>query len=135
MSKLRQVIKVQRNLIRVFLSSTFRDMAKEREYLNKVIFPEVRQATRERGVEFSAIDLRWGVTEDEANQGDVITICLEEIDRCKPFFMGFLGERYGWAPTKDDVWYYERLTERFPITETSLKAGLSVTTLKPSSKT
>ena len=62
--------KTQRNVIRVFLSSTFRDMAKEREYLNKVIFPEVRQATRERGVEFSAIDLRWGVTEDEANQGD-----------------------------------------------------------------
>ena len=90
MSKLRQVKRVQRNVIRVFLSSTFRDMAKEREYLNKVIFPEVRQATRERGVEFSAIDLRWGVTEDEANQGDVITICLEEIDRCKPFFMGFL---------------------------------------------
>ena len=43
MSKLRQVKKVQRNVIRVFLSSTFRDMAKEREYLNKVIFPEVRQ--------------------------------------------------------------------------------------------
>ena len=51
MSKLRQVKRVQRNVIRVFLSSTFRDMAKEREYLNKVIFPEVRQATRERGVE------------------------------------------------------------------------------------
>ena len=62
MIKLRQVKRVQRNVIRVFLSSTFRDMAKEREYLNKVIFPEVRQATRERGVEFSAIDLRWGVT-------------------------------------------------------------------------
>ena len=71
----------QRNLIRAFLSSTFRDMTRERNHLNKVIFPEVRRITRARGVEFTAIDLRWGVTEEEANQGDVISICLEEIDR------------------------------------------------------
>ena len=130
MSKLRQVKKVQRNLIRIFLSSTFRDMTKEREYLNKVIFPELRLLTRKRGVGFSAIDLRWGVTEAEANQGEVLSICLEEIDRCKPFFIGFLGERYGWVPTKEDVRCYKHLTERFPITEICLKSGLSITEME-----
>ena len=130
MGQLRQVKMARRNLIRVFLSSTFRDMTKEREHLNKVIFPEIRRAYHERGVEFSAIDLRWGITEDEVNKGDVITICLEEIDRCKPFFLGFLGERYGWAPAKGDVRYYERLIERFPVTETSLVEGLSVTEME-----
>ena len=43
-------MKQKRNLIRVFLSSTFRDMTREREHLNKVIFPEVRLLARERGV-------------------------------------------------------------------------------------
>ena len=44
--------------IRVFLSSTFKDMEAEREYLLGRIFPEIRKACAERGVSFSEIDLR-----------------------------------------------------------------------------
>ena len=120
----------QRNHIRVFLSSTFRDMVHEREYLNKVIFPEIKKQAQTRGVEFTAIDLRWGVTEEEANQGDVVSICLEEIDRCKPFFMGFVGERYGWQPSSQDVSHYQALIERFPVTKSSFEQGLSVTEME-----
>ena len=28
----------------------------------------------------------------------VLPICLEEIRRCRPYFIGLLGERYGWVP-------------------------------------
>ena len=77
MSKLRQTKRKQRDVIRVFLSSTFRDMSREREHLNKVIFPEILRISRARGVEFIAIDLRWGVTQEEANQGDEVAVAIQ----------------------------------------------------------
>ena len=77
---------LQSREIRVFLSSTFRDMQFERDHLIKNVFPQIRQACRKRLVEFTEIDLRWGVTQEEAEQGKVVRICLEEIDRCRPCF-------------------------------------------------
>ena len=70
--------------LRVFLSSTFQDLQAEREYLIKHVFPELRQLCRERGVEFTEIDLRWGIPEKESKQGRVLRLCLDEIDRCRP---------------------------------------------------
>lgn len=84
--------------VRVFLSSTFRDFAEERDLLVRKVFPELRRKCRERLVELVDVDLRWGITEEEAQQGKVLPICLAEIDRSRPFFMGFIGERYGWIP-------------------------------------
>ena len=87
--------------IRVFLSSTFRDFAEERDLLVRKVFPELRRKCRERQVELVDVDLRWGITEKEAQQGKVLPICLAEIDRSRPWFMGFIGERYGWVPQKE----------------------------------
>ncbi len=87
--------------IRVFISSTFRDFAEERNLLVRKVFPELRRKCRERQVELVDVDLRWGITEEEAKQGKVLPICLAEIDRSRPYFIGLLGERYGWVPEKD----------------------------------
>lgn len=114
----------------MFLSSTFRDMQFEREYLIKNIFPEIRQACRERLVEFTEIDLRWGVTEDEAREGKVVRICLEEIDQCRPYFLGFMGERYGWQPNDSDIFHKDELVKLFPLVEPSLKDNKSVTEME-----
>jgi tetratricopeptide (TPR) repeat protein len=84
--------------IRVFVSSTFRDMQAEREELVKRIFPQVRRLCEERGVGWSEVDLRWGVTDEQKAEGAVLPICLAEIDRSRPFFLGLLGQRYGWVP-------------------------------------
>lgn len=84
--------------VRIFISSTFRDFAGERDLLVRKVFPELRRRCRERRVELVDVDLRWGITEAEAEQGKVLPICLAEIDRARPFFMGLLGERYGWVP-------------------------------------
>lgn len=86
--------------VRVFISSTFRDMHAERDYLVKVAFPELRERMAKRNLYLVDVDLRWGVTEEEAEQGKVLEICLDEIERCQPFFIGILGERYGFIPTK-----------------------------------
>jgi len=96
--------------IRVFLSSTFRDFMEERDLLVKQVFPSLRRRAQERGVEVVDVDLRWGVTQEESEQGKVIGICLAEIERCRPYFIGMLGERYGWTPGKTD--YPGELFER-----------------------
>lgn len=84
--------------IRVFVSSTFRDMQAEREELVKQVFPQLRRMCESRGVTWSEVDLRWGVTDEQKAEGAVLPICLAEIDRSRPFFIGLLGQRYGWIP-------------------------------------
>ena len=84
--------------IRVFVSSTFRDMQLEREELVKQVFPVLRRLCETRGVAWSEVDLRWGVTDEQKAEGSVLPICLAEIDRSRPYFIGLLGQRYGWIP-------------------------------------
>jgi tetratricopeptide (TPR) repeat protein len=89
--------------IRLFLSSTFRDMQAEREELLKRVLPQVRKLCQQRGVSWNEVDLRWGITEEQAQRGAVLPVCLAEIDRCRPFFLCLLGERYGWVPGPERI--------------------------------
>src|SRR5438034_11100698 len=82
--------------IRVFVSSTFRDMHAEREELVKRVFPQLRKLSEQRDVTWGEVDLRWGVTDERKVEGQVLPICLAEIHNCRPYFIGLLGERYGW---------------------------------------
>ena len=84
--------------VRIFISSTFRDFVEERDLLVKRVFPALRDRLKSRFVELVDIDLRWGITARQAERGEVLPICLREIDRSRPFFVGLLGERYGWVP-------------------------------------
>ncbi|HUS11312.1 MAG TPA: AAA family ATPase [Pyrinomonadaceae bacterium] len=84
--------------VRVFISSTFRDMHEERNYLINEVFLELRDWCAKHGLHLIDVDLRWGVTEEEEKQDKVLGICLDEIQRCRPFFIGLLGERYGLIP-------------------------------------
>jgi len=90
-------------VVRVFISSTFRDMMAERDELALYVFPELRRRCRERYVEFDGVDLRWGITEEQSKKGEVLPICLAMIERCHPYFVGMLGERYGWGPGSIDA--------------------------------
>lgn len=89
--------------IRVFISSTFRDMQDERDILIKKIFPQLRKLCEERAVTWTEVDLRWGITTEQAAEGKVLPLCLEEIYRCRPYFIGLLGERYGWVPEPNSI--------------------------------
>jgi hypothetical protein len=92
-------------VVRIFISSTFRDFMAERDALVKKVFPELRRRCKERFVEIVEVDLRWGITEEQSRTGATLRICLEEIERCRPsspvFFIGLLGERYGWVPPRE----------------------------------
>ena len=89
--------------IRVFISSTFRDMQEERDILIKKIFPQLRKLCEERAVTWTEVDLRWGITTEQAAEGKVLPLCLEEIRRCRPYFIGLLGDRYGWVPEPNSI--------------------------------
>ena len=73
-------------------------MQLERDELVKRVFPQVRHLCEQRGVAWSEVDLRWGVTDEQKSEGDVLPICLAEIERTRPYFIGLLGQRYGWVP-------------------------------------
>ena len=84
--------------VRIFISSTFRDMHAERDHLVHFVFPELKEKCRKNHVHLIDVDLRWGVTETDAQDGKALDICLDEIDSCRPYFLGLLGHRYGWIP-------------------------------------
>jgi hypothetical protein len=116
--------------IRIFISSTFRDMMDEREQLMKIVFPELRRRCARKFIDLSEVDLRWGVTDEEASQGRVIEICLNEIDKSRPYFIGILGNRYGWVPTMDDFEKCKHYIERFPWVNKDITQGLSITEME-----
>jgi nephrocystin-3 len=91
--------------VRVFISSTFVDMQDEREELVKRVFPtlRLRELCESRGVSWGEVDLRWGITDEQTAEGRVLPICLEEIRSCRPYFIGILGERYGWVLERIDA--------------------------------
>jgi tetratricopeptide (TPR) repeat protein len=89
--------------VRLFLSSTFKDMSKERELLVKKVFPEIRRLCASRFVNFVYIDFRWGITSEESAGGKVLDLCLTEIDKCRPYFVGILGQRYGWSQQSSSI--------------------------------
>jgi nephrocystin-3 len=93
----------QSRSIRLFISSTFKDMPQERELLVKTIFPEIRRLCASRLVNFVYIDFRWGITSEESAGGKVLDLCLNEIDKCRPYFLGILGQRYGWSQQSSSI--------------------------------
>lgn len=113
--------------IRLFLSSTFRDFGEERDLLVRQVFPALRARLKDRFVELVDVDLRWGITVEQAERGEVLPICLAEIDRARPYFIGMLGERYGWTPTADG--FAPDLIERQPWLKKH-QGGKSVTELE-----
>ncbi len=67
----------------------------------------------------------------QAERGAVLPICLEEIRRCRPYFIGLLGERYGWIPeaippgvVEREPWLREHIEARRSVTELEILHGV-----------
>lgn len=94
----------------VFISSTFKDMDAERDIIKFRVIPALNHRFRNDHLQIQAIDLRLGIntsglTEEESER-KVLDACMACIDSARPFFIGLLGERYGWIPP-------ERSLQRF----------------------
>ena len=75
--------------VRVFISSTFRDMQAERDHLVTVVSPELRERIERLGLDFFDVDLRWGVPEvgvdgEPGGHGHVVDAAHAGIDPVGP---------------------------------------------------
>jgi tetratricopeptide (TPR) repeat protein len=99
---------IKTTTFRIFISSTFGDLAAERDWLQEKVFPRLREFCKKRACRFQDIDLRWGVSEEAALDQQTMKVCLAEIERCKdasppPNFLLLLGDRYGWRPLPAEI--------------------------------
>ncbi len=121
--------------IRVFVSSVFTGMEDVRTYLMTKVFPKIIEEGKRHNVVVTPLDLRWGITEQASRKGETAKICLKEIERSQPYFIGILGNRYGWQPTveelsvdpqtfKDYPWLREDVQNKLSMTEIEMQYGV-----------
>ena len=115
--------------ILIFLSSTFSDMKEERNKLTDT-FVKLKIKAARRNVALSLLDLRWGVTDEEARSGKVLSVCLNEIEHSYPFFIGLLGNRYGHVSDSSVFSRNPELLERYPWLEADITAERSITEIE-----
>lgn len=78
-----------------FICGTFKDFQVERDYLNQEIFPQLDVLCRQRGLSFLPVDLQWNSKQGQATSDQILRTCLDNVQRCAPYFICMLGDRYG----------------------------------------
>lgn len=53
-------------------------MQEEREIVMKKVMPHIRSICAKRGIYVNEVDLRWGITSEQSQRGNTISICLSE---------------------------------------------------------
>jgi hypothetical protein len=95
-----------------------------------VVLPALEERLRERKCRLEPIDLRIGVEtraaeSEQKREERILKVCLDEIDRNRPFLLVLLGDRYGWVPDAERL--QTEVGQAGFETET---AGRSVTSLE-----
>lgn len=129
--------------LHLFVSSTFNDMHAERDHLRHVVFPELEERLRARRVHLQVVDLRWGVDtlpldQEAEREREVLRYCLDEVERCRPFLLVLMGDRYGYIPDREQLPEVVRRLGRevggyegMSVTELEIEAGLLADTRLP----
>lgn len=93
--------------IQIFISSTFKDMDAERDMVNHFVKQRIEKELARYSIfkSIEIVDLRWGVNtqdlpEDE-RENKVLRQCVDNIRSSRPYFIAFIGDRYGWIPPKN----------------------------------
>lgn len=97
---------------KIFVSSTFKDMQYERDLINNVIMPKLKDDCKQFGEDVYFIDLRWGIDTSDVSDVNldninnlsnekelkadikILNSCMNAIDDCD-YFLVLLGNRYG----------------------------------------
>lgn len=118
----------------LFISSTFKDMDVERDIIKFEVIPALNQMFKKRGVDIQAIDLRYGVNTSGLSEAEatdkVLNMCVQSVDRARPFFVGFVGNRYGTIPSPErwEEFYKPLSQEQKQILQN--KTDMSITELE-----
>nr|CAB3263464.1 telomerase protein component 1-like [Phallusia mammillata] len=120
--------------IKIFLSSTLKDMVGERNILSKFVFPELRRRGAKLGKNIVECDFTWGIP--DVSKKHLIQLCLTEIKNCQ-LFVGIVGDRYGWIPNPKDLPSEEcipaNLTNK-SITELEIYQGMNCISVNRSNR-
>ncbi len=90
-------------IVRVYVTSSFGDMERERTGLQQYVLPRLRELCKRHGCRFQAIDLRRGLENEADFDQHMMRRCLEELRALDdaplpPKFLVLLGDRYGLRP-------------------------------------
>lgn len=100
-------------------------MMYERDALRRYVLPELSSYYLPKGIDVQLIDLRWGVVSETGNEDlieeKILKCCIDTIDQCNPFFIGFIGHRYGWIPEQLS---YNSNSEKKSITHLEIHHGI-----------
>ena len=107
-------------------------MHTERDFLRDHALARLADRLRDRYHYLNPIDLRQGVenahlADEGAREMQVLLVCLDEIERSRPFFIGLLGDRYGWIPPTQRIAAAARAAG---LPKSANVAGKSVTELE-----
>ena len=70
-------------LINALVSSTFTDTGLERDFLMNELSPQLRRLGRSHGIDFTFVDMRWGVRDENTMEHMTWLACCQEIERCR----------------------------------------------------
>ena len=110
-------------------------MQYERNIIVNSVFPRLRKEFGSKLIDITEVDLRWGIPEEISQNSKILEICIGEVLRCSPFFVGIVGERYGSTATDKAIndlppAYKKALGEHVPsglsITELEIRAGVFI---------
>lgn len=72
-------------------------MHAERDYFINEVFPELDNWAKMHRIQIAYVDLRCEDAKENENNSAVGT-SLQHIDKSRPFFLCFIGQRIGWIP-------------------------------------
>lgn len=120
-------------LIRIFVSSTFRDMDFERDYLKNVLIPKLNKEMSKYDILIELCDLRTGLakifTSEQEQEEYILQSCFSAIKNTYPYFIAMVGDRYGWTPPEESINNLNQVFQEFCV-ESSAVTGKSVTELE-----
>ena len=87
----------------VFVSSTFTDTMLERNVLQEVILPGLRDACKAHDMEYIFFDMRYGVRDENTLDHQTWLGCYQALETCYTesaglFFLSLQSGKYGYRP-------------------------------------
>ncbi|TNE45748.1 MAG: DUF4062 domain-containing protein [Deltaproteobacteria bacterium] len=102
--------------LKLFVSSTYKDLEQERDALAGV-FQHLQATIADRRLHLIPYDMRWR----DADESDLVGWCLSTVRDCD-YFVGILGYRYGWRPNEGE--HGAPNPSRLSITEMEINEAL-----------
>eukprot|EP00050_Salpingoeca_kvevrii_P002198 m.188387 g.188387 ORF g.188387 m.188387 type:complete len:1353 (-) comp10557_c0_seq21:1289-5347(-) len=91
-------------IVRIFVSSTFTDTEVERNWFMRFCNPAIAAWCESRlGVQFQAVDMRWGVRDEASDEHTTVDLCLRELTDCQTksrslTVVSLQAQKYGFRP-------------------------------------